>query len=182
MNIRALDIPDLKVIEPQVFGDDRGFFFETWSREKFLQSDLDLEFVQDNYSRSHQGILRGLHYQIRHAQGKLVRCTSGEVLDVAVDIRRSSPTFGQWCSVVLSEENRLALWVPPGFAHGFVVRSETADFQYKCTDIYAPQYERTILWNDPDLGIDWELSSNAAPTLSGKDAAGTPFRDAEVFE
>ena len=182
MNIRSLDIPDLKLIEPQVFGDDRGFFLETWSREKFLQADLDLEFAQDNLSRSGRGILRGLHYQIRHTQGKLVRCTAGEVLDVAVDIRRSSPTFGQWCSVILSEENRLALWVPPGFAHGFIVRSETADFQYKCTDIYAPQHERTILWNDPELGIDWDLPPDTLPILSDKDVAGVPFRDAEVFE
>ena len=182
MNIRPLDIPDLKLIEPRVFGDDRGFFMETWSRHGLHKAGFDLDFVQDNLSRSGRGILRGLHYQIRHPQGKLVRCTSGEVLDVAVDVRRSSPTFGRWCSVVLSEENKLALWVPPGFAHGFVVRSETADFQYKCTDIYAPEYERTILWNDSTLDIDLEIPPGTVPILSEKDVAGTAFQDAEVFE
>ena len=182
MNLRPLDIPDLKLIEPQVFGDARGFFLETWSREKFRAAGLEVDFMQDNLSRSNCGTLRGLHYQIRHAQGKLVRCLSGEVLDVAVDIRRSSPTFGRHCSVVLSEENKLALWVPPGFAHGFRVLSETADFSYKCTDVYAPMHERTILWNDPDLGIDWCLSPGEAPILSGKDESGALFNDAEVYE
>ena len=182
MNLRPLDIPDLKLIEPQVFGDARGFFLETWSREKFRAAGLEVDFMQDNLSRSNCGTLRGLHYHIRHAQGKLVRCLSGEVLDVAVDIRRSSPTFGRHCSVVLSEENKLALWVPPGFAHGFRVLSETADFSYKCTDVYAPMHERTILWNDPDLGIDWCLSPGEAPILSGKDESGALFNDAEVYE
>ncbi|MCH2161020.1 MAG: dTDP-4-dehydrorhamnose 3,5-epimerase [Phycisphaerales bacterium] len=180
--MRPLEIPDLKLIEPQVFGDERGFFLETWSREKFHKDNLDLDFVQDNLSRSMKGVLRGLHYQVRHTQGKLVRCTVGEVLDVAVDLRKSSPTFGRWCGVVLSEENKRSLWIPPGFAHGFLVRSEHADFQYKCTDIYSPEHERTIMWNDPDLAIDWQFPQGMTPVLGEKDQVGTAFRDAEVFE
>ena len=182
MNVRSLSIPDLKLIEPRVFGDERGFFIETWSERNFSEHGLELNFLQDNLSRSARGILRGLHYQIRHPQGKLVRCTRGEVFDVAVDVRRSSPTFGRWEGVVLSEENKIALWVPPGFAHGFYVLSESADFQYKCTDIYSPEHERTIAWNDPDLGVAWPVHEGITPTLSEKDAIGTAFADAEVFD
>lgn len=182
MKVRSLSIPDLKLIEPQVFGDERGFFIETWSEREFSEHGLELAFVQDNLSRSARGILRGLHYQISHPQGKLVRCTRGEVFDVAVDVRRSSPTFGRWEGVVLSEANKSSLWVPPGFAHGFYVISESADFQYKCTDIYSPEHERTIAWDDPDLGVAWPVPEGTTPTLSGKDAVGTAFADAEVFD
>ena len=182
MNVRSLSIPDLKLIEPRVFGDERGFFIETWSERNFSEHGLELNFLQDNLSRSARGILRGLHYQIRHPQGKLVRCTRGEVFDVAVDVRRSSPTFGRWEGVVLSEENKSSLWVPPGFAHGFYVISESADFQYKCSDIYSPEHERTIAWNDPDLGVAWPVHEGTTPTLSEKDAIGTSFADAEVFD
>ena len=152
------------------------------SERAFSEQGLELNFVQDNFSRSARGILRGLHYQIRHPQGKLVRCTRGEVFDVAVDVRRSSPTFGRWEGVVLSEENKNSLWVPPGFAHGFYVISESADFQYKCTDIYSPEHERTIAWNDPELGVAWPVPEGTMPTLSEKDAVGTNFADAEVFD
>ena len=182
MNVRSMSIPDLKLIEPRVFGDERGFFIETWSERAFSEHGLELAFVQDNLSRSARGILRGLHYQIRHPQGKLVRCTRGEVFDVAVDVRRSSPTFGRWEGVVLSEENKHSLWVPPGFAHGFYVLSESADFQYKCTDIYSPEDERTIAWDDPKLDIAWPIHEGTTPTLSEKDAVGTAFADAEVFD
>lgn len=176
----ATTLADVLVIEPKVFGDQRGFFFESFNQDAFNSvTGLKVSFVQDNHSRSAKGVLRGLHYQIQHAQGKLVRVVAGEVLDVAVDIRRSSPTFGQWVSVLLSAENHKQLWVPAGFAHGFVVLSETADFLYKTTDYYAPQYERCIRWNDADLNINWQLSSE--PQLSAKDAAGHPFQQAEVF-
>ncbi len=174
------EIADVLTIEPKVFGDQRGFFFESFNEEAFNQvTGLNVKFVQDNHSRSAKGVLRGLHYQIQQPQGKLVRVVSGEVLDVAVDIRRASPTFGKAITVVLSDENHRQLWVPPGFAHGFVVLSETADFLYKTTDYYAPAYERCILWNDPALKIDWQLSEQ--PKLSGKDAAGTLLVQAEVF-
>lgn len=164
-------IPDVLILEPKVFGDQRGFFFESFNQEAFNQvSGLNVNFVQDNHSRSGKGVLRGLHYQIQQPQGKLVRVVSGEVLDVAVDIRRNSPTFGKWVSIVLSAENHKQLWIPPGFAHGFVVLSDTADFLYKTTDYYAPQFERCLLWNDPDVNINWQL--NAAPLLSTKDAQG----------
>lgn len=174
------EIADVLTIEPKVFGDQRGFFFESFNEEAFNQvTGLNVKFVQDNHSRSAKGVLRGLHYQIQQPQGKLVRVVSGEVLDVAVDIRRASPTFGKAITVVLSDENHRQLWVPPGFAHGFVVLSETADFLYKTTDYYAPAYERCILWNDPALKIDWQLSEQ--PKLSGKDAVGSLLAQAEVF-
>lgn len=174
-------IPDLLIIEPKVFGDDRGFFFESFNQRRFTElTGVTTPFVQDNHSRSARHVLRGLHYQIRQPQGKLVRVVTGAVLDVAVDIRRSSPTFGRAETVLLSEENKRMLWIPPGFAHGFVVLSESADFLYKTTDYWAPEYERCILWNDPELAIDWQLNG-ATPLLSAKDQAGKLFRDAEVF-
>jgi dTDP-4-dehydrorhamnose 3,5-epimerase len=176
----ATAIPDVLVIEPKVFGDPRGFFFESFNDDAFNQvTGLTAKFVQDNHSRSAKGVLRGLHYQIQQPQGKLVRVVSGEVLDVAVDIRRSSPTFGKAVTVLLSGENHRQLWVPPGFAHGFVVLSETADFLYKTTDYYAPAFERCILWNDPAIGVNWQLTD--LPKLSGKDAAGLLLSQAEVF-
>ena len=174
-------LADAFVLEPRVFGDERGFFVETWNRRAFADAGLDLDFVQDNHSRSTQGILRGLHYQVRQPQGKLVRVTRGSVFDVAVDLRRSSPTFGRWHGVELTESNHRMFWVPPGFAHGFYVTSETADFQYKCTDFYAPEHERTLAWDDATLGIDWPLVDGRAPTLSAKDAEGSTFEDAEAF-
>jgi len=174
-------LPGLLLIEPKVFGDDRGFFFESFNRRVFKQlTGRDADFVQDNHSRSARNVLRGLHYQIRQPQGKLVRVVSGEVLDIAVDIRRSSPTFGKWEGVILSAENKRMLWIPEGFAHGFVVRSEYAEFLYKTTDYWAPEHERSILWSDPDLAIDWQLAG-ATPLLSAKDQAGKLFREAEIF-
>ena len=174
-------LPGLLLIEPKVFGDDRGFFFESFNRRVFKQlTRRDADFVQDNHSRSARNVLRGLHYQIRQPQGKLVRVVSGEVLDIAVDIRRSSPTFGKWEGVILSAENKRMLWIPEGFAHGFVVRSEYAEFLYKTTDYWAPEHERSILWSDPDLAIDWQLAG-ATPLLSAKDQAGKLFREAEIF-
>jgi dTDP-4-dehydrorhamnose 3,5-epimerase len=173
-------IPDVLIIEPKVFGDERGFFFESFNQTAFLDATgVSANFVQDNHSRSAKGVLRGLHYQIQQPQGKLVRVVSGEVLDVAVDIRRKSPTFGKWVSALLTAQSHRQLWIPPGFAHGFVVLSETADFLYKTTDYYAPAFERCILWNDPALGIDWQLAE--PPKLSGKDAVGLLFSKAEVF-
>jgi dTDP-4-dehydrorhamnose 3,5-epimerase len=173
-------IPEVMIIEPRIFGDKRGFFMETWQRRTFANFGIDYDFVQDNHSRSSKGILRGLHYQIKHPQGKLVRVIRGEVFDVAVDIRRHSPTFGKWEGVFLSEENRRMLWIPPGFAHGFYVTSDAAEFVYNCTDFYAPEYERSIIWNDPDIGITWPLEGNE-PVLSDKDRDGKPFAEAEVF-
>lgn len=174
-------IPEVVVIEPQVFGDSRGFFMETWHARKFAAAGLDLTFVQDNHSKSGQGTLRGLHYQIEQPQGKLVRVVSGEVFDVAVDLRRSSPTFGQWVGEVLSAENRRMLWVPPGFAHGFYVTSESAEFVYKCTEFYAPEHERCIRWDDPELAIVWPLVHGVPSLLSAKDAEGLPFRQAPCY-
>lgn len=169
------------VLEPKVFGDARGFFFESFNAHKFeMATGTITSFVQDNHSRSAKGVLRGLHYQIRQPQGKLVRVVSGEVFDVAVDIRRSSPTFGQWFGDRLSAENKRQLWIPAGFAHGFVVLSESADFLYKTTDYWAPEFERCIAWNDPDLAIDWPLDG-MTPLVSAKDAQGMAFKDAEVF-
>ena len=181
MKLVDTQIADVKIIEPAVFGDERGYFMETWSSEKFKEQGLDINFVQDNHSRSPQGILRGMHYQIEHTQGKLVRVVTGKVFDVAVDIRKSSDTFGQWIGVELSDENHRMLWVPPGFAHGFYVMSEQADFLYKCTDIYAPQYERCIQWDDAEIGIDWPLVDGTPPILSDKDKQGLALSTAEVF-
>lgn len=181
--MKAIDtqIPDVKVIEPQVFGDERGFFLESFNKKKFCDAiDREINFVQDNHSRSQKGVLRGLHYQIKQPQGKLVRVTSGRVYDVAVDLRESSPSFGQWVGQELTSENHKQFWIPEGFAHGFVVLSETADFMYKTTDYYAPEYERCIKWDDSELAIDWHLESE--PLLSDKDKQGTSFADAEKFQ
>ena len=181
MKITPTTIPDVLIIEPKVFGDDRGFFFESFNKRTFAEATgISTEFVQDNHSKSTKGVLRGLHYQIKQPQGKLVRVCQGEVLDVVVDIRRSSTTFGRWLSVRLSAENKRQLWVPEGFAHGFVVLSDTAEFLYKTTDYYAPEYERCIRWNDTELAIDWEYKG--APQVSEKDANGKTFEKAEVFD
>jgi dTDP-4-dehydrorhamnose 3,5-epimerase len=173
-------IPQVLVLEPRVFGDARGFFYESFNQRDFTQATgLDVTFVQDNHSKSAQGVLRGLHYQVEHAQGKLVRVVQGEVLDVAVDLRRSSPTFGQWVGERLSADNKKQMWVPPGFAHGFVVLTETAEFLYKTTDYWYPEHERSLLWSDPALGIDWQLTG--APLLAAKDAAAPVLAQAEVY-
>lgn len=174
-------IPDVILIEPAVFGDHRGFFMETWQRKTFAENGIDYDFVQDNHSKSTHGILRGLHYQMEQTQGKLVRVVEGAVFDVAVDMRASSPTFGEWVGYELSAENKKMLWVPPGFAHGFYVMSESAEFVYKCTDYYAPEHERSLLWNDAELAIDWKLVDGKAPILSGKDAEAPIFKNAEKF-
>lgn len=180
MNIIPTEIPEVLILEPRVFGDDRGFFFESFNQKAFVDKiGINIEFVQDNHSRSTQNVLRGLHYQIQQPQGKLVRVVSGSVLDIAVDIRSSSPTFGQWVSCTLSAENKHQLWVPPGFAHGFLVLSDSAEVLYKATDYYAPQHERCIRWDDPDLAIGWGLE--VPPTLSAKDQAGKFLQEAEVF-
>jgi dTDP-4-dehydrorhamnose 3,5-epimerase len=181
MQFERTAIPDVVLVRPRVFGDARGFFFESWEERKFAAAGCDAKFVQDNHSRSTRHTLRGLHYQIQHAQGKLVRVVAGTVFDVAVDIRRSSPTFGRWVSVTLSDENHHMVWIPAGFAHGFLVLSDFADFVYRCTDYYSPAHERAILWNDPDLNIEWPLASGEAPVLSAKDAQAHRFRDAEYF-
>lgn len=173
-------LPGVKLIEPRVFGDARGFFLESWNARAFAEAGLDLAFVQDNHSRSAGGVLRGLHYQLDDPQGKLVRVTAGAVFDVAVDLRRSSPAFGRWVGYELSAANHRMLWVPPGFAHGFLVLSDTADFLYKCTRFYAPAHERSLRWDDPGVGIDWPLSG-IAPTLSAKDAAAPTLAQAETF-
>ena len=180
MKTTPLDIPDVVRFEPKVFGDDRGFFFESFNHRQFEAAiGRSVQFVQDNHSRSVKGVLRGLHYQLHRAQGKLVRVVHGEVFDVAVDIRRSSPTFGKWVGSYLSAENKHQLWVPEGFAHGFVVLSDSAEFLYKTTDYYAPEHERCISWNDPAIGIDWPLKGE--PALSGKDRQGKCLADADVF-
>ncbi|MFM8245619.1 MAG: dTDP-4-dehydrorhamnose 3,5-epimerase [Burkholderiaceae bacterium] len=180
MNIVRTKIPDVLIIEPKVFGDSRGFFFESFNQRQFEQlTGLAPNFVQDNHSRSARGVLRGLHYQIQQPQGKLVRVIAGEVFDVCVDMRRSSPTFGQSVCVSLSAENHRQLWIPPGFAHGFLVTSESADFTYKTTDYYAPEHERAVLWNDPALAIAWPLQGE--PLLSAKDKAGIPLAQAETY-
>jgi dTDP-4-dehydrorhamnose 3,5-epimerase len=180
MNIVRTDIPDVLIIEPKVFGDSRGFFFESFNQRQFEQlTGFVPSFVQDNHSRSARGVLRGLHYQIQQPQGKLVRVIAGEVFDVCVDMRRSSPTFGKSVCVSLSAENHRQLWIPPGFAHGFLVTSESADFVYKTTDYYAPEHERAVLWNDPTLAIAWPLQGE--PLLSAKDKAGIPLAQAETF-
>lgn len=181
MNIIETKIPDVKIIEPKVFGDERGFFMEIWNEKVFKEAGINTHFVQDNHSRSVKNTLRGLHYQIRQPQGKLVRVTQGTVFDIAVDLRIESSTFGQWVGEYLSEKNNRMLWVPPGFAHGFLVISETADFQYKCTDFYAPQYERSIHWADKSLMINWPLEPECEPLVSEKDRAGIAFSTAEYF-
>ena len=181
MNVIPTHIPDVLIIEPRIFGDDRGFFFESYNEKSFAEkTGISPKFVQDNHSLSLKNVLRGLHYQIQEPQGKLVRAVSGEVLDIAVDIRRSSPTFGQWASCLLSAENKRQFWIPEGFAHGFVVLSDSAEFLYKTTNYYAPQYDRVILWNDLDLGVDWQLKGE--PILSAKDQAGKRFKEADLFD
>ena len=175
-------IPDVVLLKPKIFGDERGFFLETFRANEFARFCSPLEFVQDNHSGSRRGILRGLHYQIQHPQGKLIRAVAGVIFDVAVDLRQSSPTFGQWAGEVLSAENRYQLWVPPGFAHGFLVLSDWAEVFYKATDYYAPEYERSLLWNDPSLNITWPLREIGTPQLSAKDAAGTLFNNAEFYD
>ena len=175
-------IPDVIMIEPKIVEDERGFFLESYRESKFIEAGIMDIFVQENHSSSQKGVLRGLHYQITQPQGKLIRAIAGEILDVAVDIRRSSPTFGQWVGIILSETNKRQLWVPKGFAHGFYVLSEQAQVMYKVTDYYAPESERTILWNDPQIGIDWQIANHSAPVLSAKDAHGKLMKDAEMFE
>jgi len=179
VQITPTTLSDVLLLEPKVFGDDRGFFYESWNECAFAAAGLPLKFVQDNHSRSHRGVLRGLHYQIEHAQGKLVRAIVGEVFDVAVDMRRSSPTFGQSMQCVLSATNKRMLWIPPGFAHGFLVTSDVAEFVYKTTDYWYPEHERTLLWNDPALRIDWP--ADLAPTLAAKDAVGRLLAAADTF-
>lgn len=182
MDVLETRIPEVKLIKPRVFGDDRGFFMETWNAQAFAEAGIDATFVQYNHSRSVKNTLRGLHYQIQQPQGKLVRCTRGQVFDVAVDIRRGSPTFGEWVGEILSEENQHQLWVPPGFAHGFLVMSEKADFQYKCTDFYAPEHERCLLWSDDEIAIAWPVEmASFQPLVSGKDAQGALLVNAEVY-
>lgn len=181
MKFIPTDIPDLLLIEPKVYRDERGFFMETYQQRLFVEAGLPDNFVQDNHSGSHKGILRGLHYQVSQPQGKLVRAVVGEVFDVAVDLRKSSPTFGRWVGARLSAENKRIFWIPPGFGHGYYVLSDWAEFVYKATDFYAPEYERTILWNDPQIGIEWPLLDGNAPLLSSKDAAGKLLSQAQVF-
>jgi dTDP-4-dehydrorhamnose 3,5-epimerase len=180
MKVRSTQIPGVLIVEPVVFGDDRGFFLESFNEREMRNIGIDAHFVQDNHSRSGHNVLRGLHYQINQPQGKLVRVVTGKVFDVAVDIRRDSPAFGKWAGVELSAENKRMFWLPPGLAHGFVVLSDSADFLYKATAYYAQKFERTILWNDPDLAIEWPLAGQ--PILSSKDAAAKTFHEAEVFE
>ncbi len=180
MKVIETCIPDVLIIEPKVFGDERGFFYESFNAAAFeAATGLKRQFVQDNHSKSQRGVLRGLHYQIQQPQGKLVRVVAGEVFDVAVDLRKSSPSFGRWFGTHLSAQNQRQLWIPEGFAHGFVVLSESAEFLYKTTDYYAPEHERSLLWNDPELGIQWPFDE--APQLSAKDQAGKLLRDAELF-
>jgi dTDP-4-dehydrorhamnose 3,5-epimerase len=181
MEVITTAIPDLLLFKPKVFGDERGFFLETFRESWFSERDIPVTFVQDNHSSSSRGVLRGLHYQINNPQGKLVRVTAGEVYDVAVDMRKNSPTFGKSVGVYLSAENKKIFWVPPGFAHGFLVLSERAEFNYKCTEYYAPEHERSLLWNDPALNIDWPLTGIHQPTLSAKDQAALPLAQAETF-
>lgn len=180
MKVLSTAIPDVKIVEPRVLSDDRGFFMEVWHAEKFREAGLNFTFVQDNHSRSDRGTLRGLHYQVVRPQGKLVRCPIGEVFDVAVDIRRASPTFGKWVGVLLSEENNRQLWVPPGFAHGFVALRDGSHVLYKCTEVFVAEFDRTLRWNDPSLSIDWPLKSESL-LLSSKDAVAPMLDQAELF-
>lgn len=182
MIFEPTSLPGVFLLQPRVFGDERGFFLESWNAATFREAGFDLDFVQDNHSRSARGILRGLHYQTRHTQGKLVRVTAGAVFDVAVDMRRDSPSLGQWFGAELSAENHRMLWVPPGFAHGFYVLSESADFQYKCTDYYDPKSEVTLAWNDPRVSIDWPIPPGDEPRLSDKDAQGLAWTDAPLLD
>ncbi|MEQ8313568.1 MAG: dTDP-4-dehydrorhamnose 3,5-epimerase [Gammaproteobacteria bacterium] len=180
MKITPTAIPDVWILEPQVHGDERGYFMETFRQSHFIDEGIDLNFVQDNQSRSAQGTLRGLHYQLEHPQGKLARIISGEVFDVAVDLRKSSPTFGQWVGEILSAENKKQLWIPPGFAHGFYVMSDSAEFEYKCTEYYHPEDEYSLLWNDAQIGIDWPLR-NEKPLLAIRDKEAPPLTDVPLF-
>ena len=182
MNTLPTNLNDCVVLEPIVHGDERGFFIESWNSRTFEEMGLNVGFVQDNHSRSSRGVLRGLHYQLNTPQGKLVRVTRGSVFDAVVDLRRSSSTFGEWFGVELSEQNKRMLWVPPGFAHGFLVMSEIADFQYKCTEYYSPRDDRGIRWNDPDIGIEWPITNGIEPTLSEKDGSAPFMSDAETFQ
>jgi len=177
MKFEATDLPGVYVLKPKVFGDSRGFFIETWNASVFRDAGFDLDFVQDNHSRSARGILRGMHYQTEHTQGKLVRVTSGAVYDVVVDLRKDSPTLGKWFGITLSAENYKMLWMPPGFAHGFYTITEYADFQYKCTDLYHPQSEISLAWDDPHVGIEWPIPASEQPQLSAKDAQGLAWED-----
>jgi len=181
MKFLATNLPGVVKIEPSVHSDDRGYFMETWQARRFSDAGIGEDFVQDNFSQSSKGTLRGLHYQIEQAQGKLVRVVQGEVFDVAVDLRKSSPNYGQWVGDLLSAENKHQLWIPPGFGHGFLVMSETAEFEYKCTDYYAPDFERSIRWDDPDIGIEWPLPDGEQPKLSSRDAAAPFLKDAETY-
>jgi len=182
MRFTPTAIPDVVLIEPKVFDDQRGFFMETFRASYFAEAGIPTQFVQDNHSGSRRGALRGLHYQVRQAQGKLIRVVAGEVFDVAVDLRRSSPTFGKWEGVILSADNRLQIWIPPGFAHGFYVLSEWAEVVYKATDYYAPQWERTLLWNDPEVGIAWPMRTGDIPSVSPKDAQGRKLDEADLYD
>ena len=182
MKVSASAIPEVKVLEPDVFGDERGFFLESWNRDRFARAGIDAEFVQDNHSRSVRGTLRGLHYQVGRPQGKLVQAVSGTIFDVVVDLRRSSPTYGHWVSFELSGDDHQMVWIPAGFAHGFYVLSAEADFLYKCTDYYSPEHDRTVAWNDPDLAIDWPVPADQAPLVSEKDQQGSAFATAETYE
>jgi dTDP-4-dehydrorhamnose 3,5-epimerase len=181
MKFQRAEIPGIVLIQPKRFGDERGFFIESWNRRVFAEAGIAAEFVQDNHSRSAHGVLRGLHYQLEKPQGKLVRVVKGGVFDVVVDVRRSSPTFGRWLGFELSEANQRMLWVPPGFAHGFVVTSESADFVYKCTEFYAPETERVLRWDDAAVGVRWPLPAGALPTLSARDQTGLALADVECF-
>jgi dTDP-4-dehydrorhamnose 3,5-epimerase len=182
MKVEATPLKGVVLLEPRVFGDSRGFFLESWNAGTFREAGLDLDFIQDNHSRSTRGILRGMHYQTEHTQGKLVRVTAGAVFDAVVDLRRSSPSFGKWYGATLSEQNHRMLWVPPGFAHGFYVLSDSADFQYKCTDYYHPESEVSLAWDDPTVGIEWPVPAGETPLLSAKDSEGLAWDDLPLFD
>ena len=182
MEFRSTSLPEVVLIDPKVYGDERGFFMEVFRSEQFIKAGINSQFVQDNHSGSAQGTLRGLHYQIKHVQGKLVRVVAGHIFDVAVDLRRRSPTSGQWIGQHISAQNKLQIWIPEGFAHGFYVLSDWAEVVYKVTDYYAPQWERTLLWNDPEVGIDWPLMSDEHPILSAKDAEGVGIKEIDLFD